>query len=323
MSDHATLRDAILYFADFETCKDFMVQLRWLDGVVKCPECGSEKVTWLAKPRVWKCYANHPKPRFSLKTGTIFEDSPIALEKWLPATWMLLNCKNGISSYELGRDLGVTQKTAWFMLSRIRLAMLDDFSGGTLSGEIEVDESFIGGKARNMYKERKLRAINGAAGSPRTNKTVVLGILERAHEGKRKRIRATIIADRKNVGIRPEVAAHVEPGSKIYSDELAHNWKMPDRYEHEIVNHLETYVHGDFHTDSLENFWSFLKRCVGGTSVSAEPFHLFRYVDEQAFRFNNRQMDGGHRLEVGMSQIVGRRLTHKQLIGEAQVAQHG
>jgi hypothetical protein len=174
MDTHSTLWDAILYFAEFENCRQFMIQLRWPGGKIACPECGATKVTWLEKQRVWKCYATHPKPRFSLKTGTIFEDSPIGLEKWLPAVWMLLNCKNGISSYELHRGLGVTQKTAWFMLQRIRLAMQDDLTGGMLGGEVEVDESFIGGKARNMHKERKLRMMNGAAGGPGGNKTIVL-----------------------------------------------------------------------------------------------------------------------------------------------------
>src|SRR5580704_2928925 len=170
MSGHATLRDAILYFADFVHCKDFMVELRWPDGKIKCPRCGAEKVTWLAKQKLWKCYAGHKQPTFSLKTGTIYEDSPIALEKWLPATWMLLNCKNGISSYELHRDLGVTQKTAWFMLQRIRLAMQDDLTGGQLGGEVEVDETFIGGKARNMHKDRKARMQ--ATGRNAGNKTI-------------------------------------------------------------------------------------------------------------------------------------------------------
>src|SRR5580698_3668866 len=178
MSDQATLRDAILYFADFENCRKFMIDLRWPDGVVKCPTCGAEKVTYLAKRRVWKCYAGHVKPTFSLKTGTIYADSPIALEKWLPATWMLLNCKNGISSYELHRYLGVTQKTAWFMLQRIRLAMQGE-TGGKLGGEVECDETFIGGLARNMHKgirEKRIKA-RGPLG-----KTVVMAVLERHGE---------------------------------------------------------------------------------------------------------------------------------------------
>ncbi len=321
MSDHATLRDAILYFAEFENCRQFMIQLRWPDGVVKCPECGSEKVTWLEKPRVWKCYANHPKPRFSLKTGTIFEDSPIGLEKWLPAAWMLMNCKNGISSYELHRALGVTQKTAWFMLQRIRLAMQDDLTGGMLGGEVEVDETYIGGKVRNMHKDRKLEVqkINRNTG----NKTVVLGILERASEKKTKRVRATVVSDRKKETMQAEVAGVVEKGTKVYSDDYGHQWKMDDRFEHEMVDHLSEYVRDNVHTNGMENFWSLLKRGLHGTYVAVEPFHLFRYVDEQAFRFNNRESDDLHRFVTGMRQCVGRRLTYAELTGKAEVTTHG
>jgi transposase-like protein len=320
-STHATLRDAILYFAEFEHCKDFMVQLRWPSGKVVCPRCGGEKLCWVEKQRLWKCYAGHKQPTFTLKTGTIFEDSPIALEKWLPAVWMLLNCKNGISSYELHRDLGVTQKTAWFMLSRIRLAMQDDLTGGNLAGEVEVDETFIGGKARNMHKDVRVRRMQGRRGAADGTKTIVLGILERASESKPKRVRATVISDRKARTILPEVAGHVESGSKLYTDEFGSQWVNAD-FQHEAVNHLSTYVRGNVHTNGLENFWSLLKRGIGGTYVSVEPFHLFRYVDEQAFRFNNREMDDVHRFVIGMQQIIGRRLTYAQLTGKAG-ATHG
>src|SRR4051812_47261034 len=115
-----TLQEAILYFSNFENCKDLMVKLRWPDGTVRCPECGESKVSYLAKARVWKCYGGHPKAKFSLKTGTIFEDSPLPLEKWLPAVWLIVTCKNGISSYEVSRDLGVSQKSTWHMMHRIR-----------------------------------------------------------------------------------------------------------------------------------------------------------------------------------------------------------
>src|SRR5580700_5428070 len=188
MSEHATLRDAILYFAEFENCRQFMIDLRWPDGKIACPACGATKVTWLEKQRIWKCYTGHVKPTFSLKTGTIFEDSPISLEKWLPATWMLLNCKNGISSWELHRALGVTQKTAWFMLHRIR-AVMEGQTFNKLSGEVEADESFIGGKTRNMHRDRKSRSQRqGMKG----DKTIVMGIMERGGT-----VRHKVIANRK------------------------------------------------------------------------------------------------------------------------------
>jgi len=261
--------------------------------------------------------------KFTLKTGTVFEDSPIPLEKWLVAVWQIVNGRNGISSWELHRALGVTQKTAWFMLHRIRLAMQDDSTGGNLGGEVEVDETFIGGKVRNMHKDRKMQSQikHGQKGL----KTIVLGILERASENKPKRVRATIIGDRKKSSIAPEVAAHVEQGSKVYSDEHGDSWRMDDRFEHEIVSHLQEYVRGNCHTNGMENFWSLLKRGINGTYVSIEPFHLFRYVDEQAFRFNNRKDETGEvisdyeRFTTALLKIVGKRLTYKQLTGKEDV----
>jgi transposase-like protein len=209
-----TLRDAILWFADFEHCRQFMVALRWPDGVVKCPHCGSEKVTWLAKTRIWKCYAKHERPSFTLKTGTIFEDSPIPLEKWLAAAWLIISCKNGISSYEIHRGLGVTQKTAWFMLHRIRLAMREggfEKMGGN-GGEIEADETFIGGKARNMHKERRNRVITGTGGK---DKTIVLGMLERGGN-----VRAMVVDTRMKKGLQKDFRDHSKAGWAIYTEWL-------------------------------------------------------------------------------------------------------
>jgi len=305
-----SLQAAIIHFSNYENCHKFMVELRWPDGKVTCPTCGSEKVVWIAKTRQWKCYGKHSHAKFSLKTGTIFEDSPLPLSKWLPCAWLILNCKNGVSSYEIHRDLKVTQKTAWFMLSRLRLAMQDDLTGGTLNGEIEVDESFIGGKIRNMHKSRK--RIVQRHGSRMGNKSVVFGMLER-RTGK---VRATVIPDRKCDSIQNEVLGNIERGATIISDEFANSWEMPKKYVHQMVNHLETYVNGNVHTQGIENFWSLLKRGLGGTYVSVEPFHLFRYVDEQCFRFNNRRVTDAERFEMGMAQIVGRRLTYKQLTGK-------
>jgi transposase-like protein len=308
-----TLQEAIIHFADAENCHAYMVGLRWPDGVVKCPRCGSDNVDYLPNARVFKCYQKHPRQKFSLKVGTIFEDSPIGLEKWLPVMWMLANCKNGVSSWEIHRAIGVTQKTAWFMLQRGRLAMQDDLTGGMLNGEVEVDETFIGGKARNMHKSDKRR--KGLKGGGPSGKAIILGILER--KGK---VHATVIKDRSKPIMQSEVSAHVEVGSQVYSDEAATHWRMDDRYAHGIVNHAEQYVNGNIHTNGLENFWSLLKRGLSGTYISVEPFHLFRYIDEQSWRFNNRlDMNDGDRFNAVMNQIVGRRLTYAELTGK-QVA---
>jgi len=196
MDGFKTLKDAIIYFADFENCKTVMMKLRWPNGVLKCPHCGSDKVTYLAKNRVWKCYTGHVKPKFSLKTGTIFEDSPLGLDKWLPALWLVVNCRNGISSCELARDLGVTQKTAWFMAHRLRYA-LNNGGFGLLWGECEIDQTFIGGKARNMHVEKRQRRITGTGTK---DKTAVMGILERG--GK---VRTSVVPNRKKKALQAEV----------------------------------------------------------------------------------------------------------------------
>jgi transposase-like protein len=306
MSDHATLRDAILHFASFENCREFMVERRWSDGKVKCPTCGSDHVTYLAKARVWKCYAGHPKAKFSLKTGTIFEDSPIALEKWLPAVWMLLNCKNGMSSWELHRALGVTQKTAWFMFHRIRLAAQSK-TFNKLAGEVEVDETFIGGKARNMHADKRAEKIHGRGPG---DQTIVAAVLERGGT-----VRAQVCSTRRKPELQALVRENVEAGSDLYSDALK-SYDGLEEFKHQVVDHAVEYVRGNVHTNGLENFWSLLKRSLHGTYVAVEPLHLFRYIDEQAFRYNNRNMNDIQRFVCAMRHIVGRRLTYKQLTGK-------
>lgn len=308
-----TLQAAIQHFSNPDNCLKTLVARRWPDGVVICPTCGSKDVRFLPTRRLWECKSKHARKQFSIKVGTIFEDSPLGLDKWLCAMWLIVNCKNGISSYEVGRDLGISQKSAWHMMHRIRLAMQDDLTGGMLGGEVEVDETFIGGKVRNMHKDRKARVT--AEHRNTGNKTVVLGILERASEGKPKRVRATVLADRKKASIQPEIIAHVEKGASLHSDEHGENWRMDD-YEHNIINHLEGYVEGNVHTNGIENFWSLLKRGIGGTYISVEPFHLFRYVDEQAYRFNNRKVTDSDRFDLAVRQILGRRLTWAEVTGK-------
>jgi len=307
-----TLIDAVRYFADPDICLQMMVKVRWPNGVT-CPTCGSDKVSFLANQRRWQCSAKHPKRQFSAKVGTIFEDSPIGLDKWLPVVWLLTNCKNGISSYEVARDLGVTQKTGWFMLQRVRLAMQAGSFWDKLDGEIEVDETFIGGLARNMHKDKKAVKITGTGGS---GKELVMGLLDR-ETGK---VRVKHIANRERHTLQKEVRANVEAGSQVFTDELASYTGLDKDFVHEFVNHAEEYVRGNVHTNGIENFWSLLKRGLKGTYVSVEPFHLFRYLDEQAFRYNERKDNDGGRFIGVMSQVTGRRLTYKNLTGKPDIA---
>jgi transposase-like protein len=256
-----------------------MVELRWPDGIVKCPHCGSSKVTWLAKTRVWKCYAKHERPTFALKTGTIFEDSPVPLEKWLVAAWLIISCKNGVSSYEIHRGLGVTQKTAWFMLHRIRLAMQE--SGfNKMSGTVEADETFVGGKVANMHLDKQTRARMGKVRVGRTEgKTVVMGLLDR----NTREARVKVSPNNRAFHIRTNVIENVEKGATVYSDSLRSYRNLPvDGYVHEFIDHTEKYVEGQVHTNGMENFWSLLKRALKGTYISVEPFHLQAYCDEQS-----------------------------------------
>lgn len=314
-SDPKTLRDAILYFADYDNCRKAVEAIRWPDGKVTCPTCGSENVTWLDSQKRYKCYTKHPRAQFSLKVGTIFEDSALGFEKWLPALWLLTNCKNGISSYELARALGVTQKSAWFMLSRLRLALQGE-DGGQMSGTVEVDETFIGGKARNMSRTKK-RRMGISQGRSMAGKIAVMGLLERHPEKGMSRIKLLGLDGRQKRHLQTPVRKHVAEGATINTDALFsyQGLSANDTYTHNVIDHAEKYVDGQVHTNSMENFWSLLKRTLKGTYVSVEPFHLFRYLDEQSFRFNKRKMTDAARFAVALKGIINKRLTYVALTG--------
>ncbi len=309
-----TLQEAVEYFADETRCHEFMIALRWPDGKVTCPVCNRPDPLWLANQRRFKCRAKHPRAQFSVKVGTIFEDSPIALKSWLLAMWQIVNCKNGISSYELGRALGVTQKTAWFMNHRIRLAMQDRTSGGKLGGEVEIDETYIGGKARNMHPAKRKRVIGGKRGQW-AGKAVVMGLLQRTTKERKSRVRLSVVPNVKRTQLQSRVEEHVEDGAAVYTDALKSYNNLGLYYKHQVIDHAECYVKDNVHTNGMENFWCHLKRTIGGTYVSVEPFHLFRYLDEQSFRFNERGGDDSDRFTLALSQVVGRRVQYKQLIG--------
>jgi transposase-like protein len=326
MESPKTLRDAILFFSDFDNCRLFMAALRWPDGVVRCPHCNSDKVAYLDKARVYWCKGRHDRQKFSLKVGTVFEDSPIALEKWLPAVWMLVNDKNGISSWELHRALKVTQKTAWFMLHRVRAALKSggfEKLGGPDGGPVEVDETFIGGKVSNMHKAKRLRlqqvrsGIRNCDAGGHVGKTAVMGMLDRDL----REVRCKVVPNVRRDTLQNAVLEHVQHGARLYTDTHGAYDRLRDDFVHEMVNKAESYVREQVHVNGIENFWSLLKRTLKGTYVAVEPFHLERYLDEQMFRFNNRAtkdnpLNDADRFVYALSKIVGKRLTYSELTGK-------
>jgi transposase-like protein len=298
------LLEAVRYFTDLDVANDFVAQMRW-NGMPICPRCGSVEHSYVSTRRIWKCKAC--KRQFSVKVGTIFEDSPLGLDKWLPAIWLTANSKNGISSHELGRALGITQKSAWFMLHRIRLAMQAK-TFEKLGGEVEVDETFIGGKARNMHKHVRAQKITGTGGK---DKTAVVGLRQRGGE-----VRVAVIENIRKETLHSHVAENVEAGSAVYTDALSSYSGLEARYEHAMVDHAEGYVNGQVHTNGIENFWAILKRGLHGTYVSVEPFHLFRYLDERMFTFNLRDLTDLGRFTTVLHSCAGRRLTWDGLTGK-------
>jgi transposase-like protein len=310
MKQPQTLQEAIIHFSNADNCLEYMVAHRWPEGV-ECPTCGRKDVTYLANQKKWQCKSGHAKRQFTAKVGTIFEDSPLGLETWLPAVWIITTAKNGVSSCEIARSLGITQKSAWFMLHRIRKAMQNGsmMKLGGNGGPVEVDETFIGGKARNMHLNVKARRISGTGTK---DKIAVMGILERGGE-----VRVAVVPNRKKHALQSEIRKHVEPGTAIYSDFLQSYNGLEIDYTHRVVDHAIEYVNGLVHTNGLENFWSLLKRGIGGTYVSVEPFHLFRYLDEQAFRYNNRKnKSDADRFSKVLSQVSGKRLTYAEVTGK-------
>jgi transposase-like protein len=328
-----TLREAILYFNDAENCRKFMVAIRWEDGVVRCPRCDSADIIYLENAKLYYCRSKHAKQKFSLKVGTIFEDSAISLEKWLPAYWLLANCKNGISSYELARAIGVTQKSAWFMLHRIRYSLGQKPEGKISGGPVEIDESYHGGVPKNKhlsqrkndkyitdengvtYRNPKFKSKAGLG----TDKVAVFGMLDRDT----REVRAHVIPNIRREVLMDAILNNVEKGSTVYSDGLnAYNSLAAQEFIHETVNHVTEYVRGDVHTNGIENFWALLKRTLKGTYVAVEPFHLDQYVGEQVFRFNNRKdKDDYDRFMLAVSMGTGKRLTHAELTGKTQTRQ--
>lgn len=337
----ANLLGAIRYFADADVCVDFMAAMRWPNGVV-CPHCRSERSSYLKSRRIWKCLNRECYKQFSVKTQSVFEDSPVPLDKWLTAVWMVVNCRNGVSSYEIARTVKVTQKSAWFMLHRIRLALQRgnwELMGSDGSGNVEADECWIGGKPANRHKSKEEKlprfvktswgtfvknpAIGPSEAGRGTRKTPVFGLLDR----EARQVRAKVIPNVNREVLQNEILNSVSKGARILTDEGGGYRSLPKlEFVHEAVNHIQEYVRGDVHTNGLENFWSLLKRSLHGTYVAVEPFHLDRYLDEQIFRYNNRftkdnPLNDRDRFMLAVSQIYGKRLTYAELTGKREETQ--
>jgi transposase-like protein len=320
-----TLQEVVAFFADEQKAFEFAVSLRWPDGVF-CPFCNSTEHSFISTRRLWKCKGC--KKQFSVRVGTIFEDSPISLSKWFVAVWLLSNCKNGVSSYELHRAIEVTQKTAWFMLHRVRAAIKAKSFDKKLAGIVEADECFIGGALKNMHKKKrrkleeqahedrveraeghkqlgKKRRVRTGAG-PLLGKTIVQAIVERDGE-----VRTQILETLGTLEKAEFIVANVEEGSRLMTDEG--NARIATKFIHEFINHQEEYVRGNVHTNTVEGFWALLSRTLEGTYVSVEPYHLAAYLDEQSFRYNNRDTNDGNRFLRALSQFPSTRLTYKDL----------
>jgi transposase-like protein len=301
-----TLLEAVRYFSDVEVCEQYMQRIRWPGGKPVCPNCESARIGEIATRRMLRC--KDCRKQFSHKVGTIFEASPLGLDKWFVAVWCIANCKNGISSHELGRAIGVTQRTAWFMLHRIRTAM--EVDEDRFDGPAEADTSYVGGKAENMHTKRREKLIRGRGA---VGKKGIHGVLQRTTEQLSSQVRATVLDDQRSESVLGHIRSIVTRGAPVYTDEARAYGDLGKTHTHEAVDHSVGYVLGHVHTNGLENFWSLLKRALGGTYVSVAPFHLFRYVSEQVFRFNARKLTDGDRFRVVLSQVFGRRLTYRLL----------
>lgn len=314
-----TLQEAITYFADPEQAFISAVNLRWPDGKIRCPRCSGEKHSFVKTRLLWFCKGC--KRQFTVKVGTIMEDSPIGLDKWMTAVWMIVNCKNGISSWEIHRALGITQKSAWFLLQRIREALSGKgftvktkLGGGHEGSEVEVDETYIGGKSKNMHKAHRIRSLTQGV---HVGKTAVQGFLDRDL----RQVRAEVVPNVTRETLQSAVLKNIKYGTSVFTDDAVAYDMLKYKFVHDVVNHAKEYVRGRVHTNGLENFWSLLKRNLRGTYVAVEPFHLDRYLDEQVFRYNHRgskehPVNDSKRFAIAMSQIGGKRLTYAQLTGK-------
>ena len=298
-------------FPDNETALKHFEGVHWKNGAF-CPYCKGARVMHFKDGKTYKC--SDCRKRFSSKTGTIFEDTKLGMHIWFGAMWLLLNRPKGIASTQLAVDLDITQKSAWFVLHRLRYASRTRSFNRPLAGEVEADETYVGGKARNMSKERRERTVNGTGGA---GKTIVIGVIERGGGGTPGEVRAMTIPDTKTRTIQSVVRGHVAPGTTLMTDSAVAYVGMPE-YTHETVNHFaREYARGPFHTNSIEGFWSLFKRQYHGTRHWISPKHMNAYLDEACYRFDRRETDRTVRVDDLLTRVAGR-ITYGTLIADGQ-----